>query len=201
VDENKKSGLATSLYKVKNGRVEQPPVVKVEGRKITDPLRGEDGLCIQPTTQGPERELEENHKRLDFANHANYADMYTGNTRTYDPEGNYNCGRCNKETKSKCTWVFGKKELDPLVVDEKAGSCRHWENKCAGDPEMMTNIEDVTGAAYGVAKNGAGFGCHRCPFASKAHAPDSQGRSMYCGKGDFRVFPTACCKFNGAPTK
>jgi hypothetical protein len=53
--------------------------------------------------------------------------------------------------------------------------------------------------SYGVAANGKGFGCHRCPFASKAFSPDSAGRDLYCGKGDFRVYGNACCALNGAP--
>jgi hypothetical protein len=56
-------------------------------------------------------------------------------------------------------------------------------------------------ASYGVAQNGVGFGCHRCPYASRAIQPDSRGRDLYCGKGDFRTYGTACCALNGAPVE
>jgi len=169
----------------------QTPVRKV----IKAPRGGKDNLFIQPKEFGPDRELVENHNRLNFANNFSYADQWTGNTRTFDPEGNYNCGICNKADGLDCLIISDK-------IDRAAGSCRHWENLCAGDPELnMTGIEDADTASYGVAKNGKGFGCHRCPYASAAYQPDSRGRKMYCGKGDFRTGGDACCQLNGAPVK
>ncbi len=64
---------------------------------------------------------------------------------------------------------------------------------------MVLNEIPPDVGSYGEALNGKGFGCHRCPFSSKAIAPDSAGRTLYCGKGDFRVYPNACCAINGAP--
>src|SRR6266481_2119677 len=156
-------------------------------RKILDPERLKDGLIKQPNEVGPDREVIEGHNRERFANHFKYADPYSGNTRTFDPKGNYNCGACNQADGDKCLLLKIKK------IDRKAGSCGDWENLCAGDPEMVLHEKPPEVASYGVAQNGAGFGCHRCPYASKAVAPDSKGRKLYCGKGDFRVFEDACC--------
>ena len=113
--------------------------------------------------------------------------------RTFDEQGDYNCGRCNQANGYKCLLV------DITEIDREAGSCGDWEILCAGDPEMKLNEKSVDAAGYGIAANGKGFGCHRCPFASRAFSPDSRGRDLYCGKGDFRVFFNACCVLNGAP--
>lgn len=170
------------------------------GREVEYPKRGSDGLIIQPKELGSKREVVEQHNRHRFSEHFKYADPYEGNSRTFDPEGNYNCGRCNMETKSMCLLIKKDKGSGLFPIDEKAGSCGDWEDKFSGDPELALNEKSVDAAQYGVAKNGVGFGCHRCPYASKAYEPDSQGRSLYCGKGDFRVYPNACCALNGAPT-
>jgi hypothetical protein len=163
-------------------------------RKVVTLPRGANGLFTQPDTTGPKYELEENHRRMGFAEVFHYADQTAGNPRTFDPKGNYNCGACNKSDGDACLLV------KPADIEPKAGSCQHWENLCAGDPELKNNVQPKAVAVYGVAKNGVGFGCHRCPYASKAIAPDSRGRSLYCGKGSFRVAPNACCALNGAPT-
>lgn len=159
------------------------------------------GLFVEPqlgsTNEAKaKREMEERLNRMNFAAHSHYEDPWTprAGAVTFDEKGNYNCGRCNKQDgKDDCLII-------PIDVDLKAGSCKHWEIKCAGDREM-----DVSGightaeqAMYGVAVNGKGFGCHRCPFSSRAHQLDSVGRDLYCGKGDFRVPWNACCELNGA---
>jgi hypothetical protein len=170
----------------------------VEPREVRDPPReGKDKLSIQPHDFSPAREVIEQENRNRFAGHFKFADMYTGATRTFDELGRYNCGRCNqyKDPGDKCLLVKIRR------VDSKAGSCGDWENRCSGDPEMKLNLKSIESAGYGVAKNGVGFGCHRCPFASKAFKPDSRGRTLYCGLGDFRTFQNACCALNGAPTK
>ncbi len=170
------------------------PIPFAPARKIVTCPVGKDGLFVQSSELGPDRELVENHNRLNFANNFSFADRWTGNTRTYDPDGNYNCGACNKADGKACLLI-------PIVIDRTAGSCRHWENLCAGDPELKLSVVDpetAEVASYGVAANGKGFGCHRCPFASPAFQPDSQGRTLYCGKGDFRTVGTACCQLNGA---
>ena len=161
-------------------------------RKIITPKRGSDGLFIQPKKAGPDRETIEQHNRDRFASHFKYADPFTGLTRTYDDKGDYNCGRCNQYYEDKCLLVTVKK------IDEVAGSCGDWENLCAGDSEMPLGLKSPEIAGYAIARNGKGFGCHRCPFASKAYHPDSRGRDLYCGKGDFRAFSNACCNLNGA---
>ncbi len=164
-------------------------------RKILAPAKSGDGLFKQPYDNPPERETIEQHNRDRFANHFHYADLYTGNTRTYDDKGNYNCGRCNMADGDKCLLVKLPK------IDREAGSCGDWENTCAGDSEIKLEYKNKENSGYGVAENGRGFGCHRCPYGSKAFEPDSRGRDMYCGKGDMRVFALACCVLNGAAVK
>ena len=171
------------------------PVQVEMTRLIMDPPRNADGLFSQPKATGPEREKKEAHNRERFSNHFKYADPFSGNTRTFDEQGDYNCGRCNQFDDGSCLLLKRKS------VDASAGSCGDWENKCAGDPELVLEEKSDDAAGYGVAANGKGFGCHRCPYASKAIEPDSQGRDLYCGKGDFRVFHNACCVLNGAPLK
>jgi hypothetical protein len=168
--------------------VKKPPT-----REVTNPERGKDGLFIQPKDTSAAREVIEQHNRDRFAGHFKFADMFTGNTRTYDDRGDYNCGRCNQAVGVKCLLV------KIPTIDRDAGSCGDWEITCAGDPEMVLREKSPEVAGYGVAENGKGFGCHRCPYASAAVAPDSRGRELYCGKGDFRTFGTACCALNGAP--
>jgi hypothetical protein len=164
-------------------------------RKILSPPKGKDGLFIQPKDVSAEREVIERHNRERFAGHFKFADPLTGATNTYDDKGDYNCGRCNQADGDKCLLV----EIDE--IDRDAGSCGDWEVTCAADPEMVLHLKSPKGSGYGVAKNGVGFGCSRCPFASRAYQPDSRGRELYCGKGDFRTYGTACCVLNGAPTK
>lgn len=166
-------------------------------RKIVVLPKDAAGLFIQPKTVGPEYELEEAHRRLGFAKSHFYADKTCGDPRSYDPKGDYNCGGCNKADGNKCVFVT------PAGINREAGSCKHWEDLFAGDPELMANRQTKVHANYGVRKGGKlgmVFGCHECPFMSAAYAPDSQGRTGYCGMGSFRVDPMACCELNGAET-
>jgi hypothetical protein len=161
-------------------------------RSITTPARGTDGLFVQPHAVGPKREIVERHNRDRFAGHFKYGDQEV-NPNTFDDRGDYNCGRCNQADGTRCLLVKIAK------IDRDAGSCGDWEILCAGDPEMRLEEKSPDVAVYGVALNGKGFGCHRCPYASAAYEPDSRGRELYCGKGDFRVPGDACCSLNGAP--
>lgn len=174
-------------------------------RKVTKPDRGSDGLCKQPDygamsdDDRAQREVYENHQRLRASHQLDYADEYTGNTRTFDDDvGDYPCGRCNQMMDGKCLVVVQSDGKTAIKVDLKAGSCRHWENQCAGDPEAWMMYSSIDLSAYAIAKNGEGWGCKRCPYASPASSPDSVGRSLFCGKIDSRVMPDACCAINGA---
>jgi len=162
-------------------------------RQILTPKVGSDGLFVQPRDGSAQREVIERHNRERFAEHFKYADPWAGNPRTYDADGDYLCGECNQADGTKCLLVKIKR------ISREAGSCAHWEDLCAGDPEIPLHQLTPETASYGVSKSGEGFGCKRCPYASKAYYLDSRGRSLYCGKGDFRVLPTACCALNGAP--
>jgi hypothetical protein len=156
---------------------------------------GEDGLFDQPSDDGPERESIEAKHREFLARHFFYAEPDVGNTKSFDQTGDYKCGACAfvNQAKDDCALVK-LKSLDP-----NAGSCKHWEGSKADDNDLPpTRFIDGEDAAYGVAKNGEGFGCFRCPFASKANKPDSKGRTLYCGKADCRVLKNACCALNGA---
>jgi hypothetical protein len=165
-------------------------------RQIEVPEREQSGLVIEPRSSYPKVLLAENHNRERFVKKCFYSDPYAGDGRTYDPAGRYNCGACNQAKGKVCQFV----KLNSL--DLEAGSCEVWENICAGDPEVFLQCMSGDAADYGVALNGKGFGCHRCPYSSvSVRGPDSQGRSRWCGKGAFRVFDTACCKLNGAVLK
>lgn len=170
---------------------------------LSPPVNG--GLFVQPTQVGPGRERDEQHNRDRFGAHLNYADPVTGNVRTYDDLGRYNCGRCNMQfSDDDCLLIS-------IDVSLESGSCRHWEIKCAGDAEIKLTLvklftaqsadygEEAPGPvpAYAAGRTGRGYGCWVCPYASDALHPDSRGRDMYCGKGDFRTMRTACCAANG----
>jgi len=171
-------------------------------RIVLRPPVGSDGLFTEPPiAQGnkaqAQREMVERINRLNFVSHFHYEDPWAriAPSSTYDTKGNYNCGACNKlDGADKCLLI-------PITVDPIAGSCEHWEIHCASDRETDISMMGVTAedAMYGIAQNGKGFGCHRCPYSSPAGAPDSVGRDLYCGKGDFRVPRNACCGLNGAP--
>jgi hypothetical protein len=168
-------------------------------RIILSPKVGKDGLFVEVDDDSPERETVEIHNRERFATHFKYADKLCGLQPTFDEKGDYNCGRCNQADEYECLLV------DIPRIDRDAGSCGDWEKIRKGDPELRLEKSDaqksVTAAGYGVAANGKGFGCHRCPFASRAIRPDSANRDLYCGKGDFRVSGNACCVLNGAPLR
>lgn len=117
---------------------------------------------------------------------------------TFDEKGNYVCPDCNKDyDNGRCTLI----NINVDVV----GSCRKWEKRRACDQELNVapnpNAMTPELAAYGIAANGEGFGCHRCPFQEKAYEPDSLGRDRYCMQGDFRIPWNSCCAINGATTK
>jgi len=173
-------------------------------RVIRNPTRDKDGLVIQPDDASAEREVVMNENRLRFASHFKFADQFTGLTRTHDELGRYNCGRCNQQQKGFCQLVYDKVRgtlLKLLPEALQAGSCGDWENICAGDPEMRLGLKSLESAGFGIAVNGIGFSCARCPFAEPAKHADSRGRQGFCRLGDFTTFWTACCGLNGAPTK
>lgn len=161
-------------------------------RHIVTLPRDADGLCIQPKLDSARRQRAERDLRNYAANHFKYADKYTGNTRTWDPEGRYNCGRCNQVEGSECLL------LDIPWVHRERGSCGDWEDVCAGDFEPRTHYKNPKSAGYDIAV--VGWSCARCPYAEHAYAADSQGRSLFCRKFGCRVFSDACCVINGAKT-
>ncbi len=181
------------------------PVTEVKGattkRLVIAPKVNSKGLFTEPpcgddNDSRAEREMVERINRLNFTAHFHYEDPFARvmPTKTFDHSGNYRCGDCNKQDgDDDCLLI-------PIDVDLQAGSCAHWEIKCASDREIDLSQIGVTAedVGYGVAKNGEGFGCKRCPYASIAKEIDSVGRTLYCGKGDFRVLPNACCALNGA---
>ena len=173
-------------------------------RLLRNPKRDAEGLVIQSDDVSAEREVIMNENRQRFSGHFKFADQYTGNTRTNDELGRYNCGRCNQEQKGFCQLLFDKASGTPFKLTPEAlqaGSCGDWENICAGDPEMRLALKSLEAAGFGIAVNGIGFSCARCPFAEPALHPDSRGRTGFCRLGDFTTFWTACCGLNGAPVK
>src|SRR5579883_761604 len=170
----------------------EPPV-----RPILTLKRCADGLFIEPDdSDTPENQIIWAHNRERWSKKLFYADeLGCGDGHTVDPLGRYNCGRCNQVDDASCLWVKIAR------VDRQAGSCKAWETIRASDGEMVLRRVTPEQAAYGVAVNGIGFGCKRCPFAKKAKHVDSEGRPLWCGEGGFHVTPNACCEVNGAPVK
>jgi len=164
-------------------------------RPIKTLPKGRDDLFIEPDRLTPQIQITLDHNRDRFAKHFNYADQYgAGDPNTYDFKGDYNCGRCNQEQNGDCLLIKKNK------LNLKAGSCRQWESIREGDPEMFLQREGPVPGSYGVAKNGKGFGCHRCPYSKPAKNRDDRGRARWCGLGGFHQTPTACCELNGADT-
>lgn len=164
-------------------------------RPIINLPRDGKGLFIEPDELTPDVERVLRHNRDRFATHANYADnLGAGNQHTYDERGDYNCGRCNQVQGDRCLL------LDIPRIDRVAGSCEDWERITLDDAEMELYRKPPDVANYGVAANGVGFGCHRCPFSKQAKNTDSEGRTSWCGYGGFHIVPNACCTLNGAET-
>lgn len=187
--------LDDSLLSAKAGASSSSSKVRLPlyEREIQDPPRGEDGLFAEPAASEYTAKYEEveRHRREGAANHFKYADPWCGNPRTYDPDGRYNCGRCNQYEQGQCLLV------DIPSVNPDAGSCGDWEDRFSGDPETDLTEKSVDAAGYAVAANGDGFGCFRCPYG-KPTANDSMGRDWWCGKFAMRTLRTACCAINGA---
>jgi hypothetical protein len=190
------NSVAGPNSKVAKEAAEKPQTLRI----IVDLPKGKDGLFIQPKPETDEikkakREMEERLNRMMFAQVFNYGEPtdFALNPQTFDEKGNYNCGACNKQYEDVgCTLIS-------IGVDLKAGSCKYWEVRRACDRELVVHgTYSPDDAGYGVAANGEGFGCQRCPYHSAAGEVDSQGRDQYCGKGDFKVFWNACCALNGA---
>ena len=177
------------------GSGEGDAAIVLDERPIIAFPRDSAGLLIEPDELSPQTQMTIDHNRERFAKHYNYADEIYGDENSYDLQGDYNCGRCNQADGEKCLLVKIAK------IDRTAGSCRQWESVREGDPEMPLFRESPDLAAYGVAVNGEGFGCKRCPYSKPAKNKDDQGRRHWCGYGGFHQTPTACCALNGAETK
>src|SRR5579863_4694222 len=138
-----------NLYNIstKREKINEELMSPIE-RNVLKPPRGKDGLFIQPNDVSPKRENEEEKNRMRFAGHFKFADMYVGDGHTYDEEGRYNCGRCNQAYEGACLLVKVKR------IDKEAGSCGDWENRFAGDPEMLLKEKSIDFAGYAIAKNG-----------------------------------------------
>lgn len=184
---------------------EKPPVkeVVVLLRKIKRYSRDKDGNFIQPDKNSPELEVEMNHNRMRYGNIAQLADTHGfGNAHTYDGKtGNYTCGGkapCNQyvDKDNDCLLIS---DIDEDDINPTASSCRHWENRCAGDPEVYLKCTTKEAAGFATAANGEGFGCRRCRHAKKSKWTDSLGRNVWCGSGYFTTEPKVCCDYNNTP--
>ncbi len=161
-------------------------------RPIETLPKDKDGLFVEPDKLTPDVAAMVDHNRARFVHHFNYADEYCGHQSSYDEQGSYNCGRCNMAEGVGCLLLkIGK-------IDRDAGSCEDWEKIRPGDAELRLKRKSPDAASYGVAANGVGFGCARCPYATQAKNTDGEGRSLWCGEGGFHVTPLACCGANGA---
>lgn len=174
-------------------------------RAVQDFPRDKDDLFVQPDGLTQDVALQIEHNRERMANKWEYADEFTGNAKTYDVTGNYNCGGCNQADGAKCLLVYGGEDAKgkylPLVINRDYGSCGKYEIICAGDPELRASRIPHEVANYGVRKGGSPghvFGCHECPFAKPTKWEDSRKRPYWCGLGASTVMHNACCTLNGA---
>jgi hypothetical protein len=184
---------SNASYKlVKQSKPKSSPFVilnnrPVQDRKIVNPTKGEDGLFKDT---GEYDEVQESHLRDTFAKMFQYADPWSGDSRSFDYEGNYLCQTCNKyEPGGACLAVEGK-------ISGDHGSCRHWEDLDAGDPELeFADKISKDLADYGETPR-EGFSCKRCEYMADAKSPDSHGRDGFCKQGAFRVYRDGCCALN-----
>jgi len=180
-------------YRSMDEAKEKYPIVRV----VETWPRLPNGMVPQQSGDDADLRRKEIHRREALASEQNYADETAGVAKTYDPEGRYNCGRCNKAYEGKCLVVVQSDGKTPIRVDLEAGSCRLWERICAGDPEAWRSYVSIAGAGYAVAANGVGWSCGRCWKGSKADQPDDMDRGLFCGIGNCRVDGRGCCNANG----
>jgi hypothetical protein len=176
---------------VKDSRPSSSPFVILNNkptdvRKVVTPVKGKDGL-FEDT--GKYDEISESHLRDTFAKMFQYADPWSGDSRSFDLQGDYLCEDCNKYEPNACLAVEGK-------ISGDHGSCRHWEDLDAGDAELKF-AEKISKdmADYGETPR-EGFSCKRCEYMTQAKSPDSHGRSGFCKQGAFRVYGDGCCALN-----
>lgn len=192
-------------------------------RPLIVPDIDENGLINQPDfgddlKAWADFELVENHRRDGAAVLADYANVHgNGRARGVDPKGDYPCGACNRhvdnddsgaeKTAKPCCTLLPRS----FVIDLKRGSCKKWEDWCAGDPETffakIRKLGQYTAEilGYGVAlvkrgRDGKGFGCKRCSLQEPAIRKDSRGRPIFCRWWGARVDLNDCCGDNDAPS-
>src|SRR5579859_5946809 len=142
-------------------------VIHAPGRAIVDLPRDEDGLFKQPDwSKMSEAELQAyardmQKRRMRAAHDADFADDVTGLTNTNDPDGDYICATCNKETEGRC--VTGK--INRSDLDQGFKSCNKYEIKCIGDPEL--NAPMMEPVEIGFVEAVRPWGCKNCSFAEK----------------------------------
>lgn len=193
-------------------------------RELVIPKVDKGGLIVQPDfgddeTKWAAFEVIENHRRDGAAILADYANKWgNGRTRAFDPKGNYACGDCNRHVDAD-DGVVGNEDSQPrctllpwtFIIDLFRGSCKKWEDWCAGDQETFFAKIRKAGQytaqilAYGVAlakdgRDGKGFGCHRCGLKQKAYRKDSKGRVWFCRWWGARIDWNDCCGDNDAPS-
>lgn len=145
--------------------------------------KGQDGLFLEPEDPPWEQIINNRHEA---AEHFNYADTMAGDEDSFDPTGRYNCGGCNYARGTRCLL------LNIKSVDLEAGSCEDWE-KPEDEEIIVQGRKDPKIANYGVAKNGEGFGCTRCPYSS----PTQRNGLVWCGLLAFYAAENGCCTANG----
>ena len=192
-------------------------------RELVVPKVDEKGLIVQPDFGDNQKkwadfEVIENHRRDGAAILADYANKWgNGRARGFDPKGNYRCGDCNRHVDDDDSGI--KKGASPrctllpwsFIIDLWRGSCKKWEDLCAGDQETFFAKIRRAGQysaqilAYGIAlakggRDGGGFGCHRCGLKEKAYQKDSKGRVWFCRWWGARIDWNDCCGDNDAPS-
>jgi hypothetical protein len=164
---------------------------------LKDPL-DDDGHFALPKEFTAADEVRWAKRRQDSIRVAHYADSKCGLPSTFDPDGGYLCGTCNKYIDETKECLIRRK----LIDDPAKQSCGLWEAKNAGNPEGQycpknKKKMDDGRIGFGETKNKLGFSCERCEYGQqKMVAADSQGRTNWCNLKGHPVELKACCGDN-----
>src|SRR5437868_276210 len=124
------------------GILNQGREIRIPVREIITIPRDDAGMFVQPEKLTPKIAVMIEHNRDRMAHKWEYADEWTGNAKTVDPKGDYNCGGCNQASGNSCLAVYDESkegpenEQTPLRIDREYGSCGKYELVCAGDTEL-----------------------------------------------------------------
>lgn len=164
--------------------------------------RDKDGYFIEPDTITPKIAQIIAHNTERMVKHFEFADEFAGDQNTFDEAGNTTCEgvkTCNQLNNGKYCLLLDDDDND--VSPANIGSCRNYENKRKGDPELPFGEHGISKAAANFAWSAkGGFSCWRCPAWKNAKNRDDFGRDHWCGVGAIYTTWNGCCELNECPT-